>query len=227
MNSKCLENMWQGHFIEGVIVRKMLFLKTSSCLNAVLLTLKLNWRICLRKNKRDESVFKSHTASLLFPPSCLATCCDHIHRKRAMQSLICVTLMLLTAINVHGQDIKVAVLSPTANQEFYLGEKLFFDYAPLDSNSRYLSDEKFNHLIKAFTVTSQTIEHFHGEFWKNQFWRCNQTSRRHFKGTKWDLYCEWPHIQQIFSISYDPTKFTYRKWSFPGKYFRNPSPSWE
>lgn len=86
-----------------------------------------------------------------------------------MQSLICVTLMLLTAINVHGQDIKVAVLSPTANQEFYLGEKLFFDYAPLDSNSRYLSDEKFNHLIKAFTVTSQTIEHFHGEFWKNQF----------------------------------------------------------
>ncbi|CAO0799224.1 unnamed protein product [Mucor circinelloides] len=56
-----------------------------------------------------------------------------------MQSLICVTLMLLTAINVHGQDIKVAVLSPTANQEFYLGEKLFFDYAPLDSNIKQLN----------------------------------------------------------------------------------------
>lgn len=41
-------------------------------------------------------------------------------------------------MNVHAQGIKLAVLSPTANKELYLGDKLFFDYAPLDSNSRYI-----------------------------------------------------------------------------------------
>ncbi|KAL9540427.1 hypothetical protein MBANPS3_009681 [Mucor bainieri] len=42
-------------------------------------------------------------------------------------------------MNVYAQSIKVAVLSPTANEEFYLGEKLFFDYAPLDSSIKQLN----------------------------------------------------------------------------------------
>ncbi|KAK4509059.1 uncharacterized protein ATC70_007409 [Mucor velutinosus] len=42
-------------------------------------------------------------------------------------------------MNVQAQGIKVAVLSPTANEEFYLGEKLFFDYAPLDSSIKQLN----------------------------------------------------------------------------------------
>lgn len=55
-----------------------------------------------------------------------------------MRSFICVTWLFLIAMKVQAQGIDVAVLSPTANEEFYLGEKLFFDYAPLDSSSKYI-----------------------------------------------------------------------------------------
>ncbi|GAN04704.1 hypothetical protein MAM1_0071d04168 [Mucor ambiguus] len=56
-----------------------------------------------------------------------------------MRSFICVTWMLATAVNVLAQGIRVVVLSPTANEEFYLGEKLFFDYVSIDSNIKQLN----------------------------------------------------------------------------------------
>lgn len=51
------------------------------------------------------------------------------------KTYICVISLLLTAIIVNGEGAKIAVLSPTANQVFYLSDSLYFDHAPLDDNS--------------------------------------------------------------------------------------------